>query len=678
MHRKRWKPAGSLARRRRAGRAEIQDLAAWFTRMPEPLLSALYKAMGGQPGRVGDTERMVQLTVRALTTGSRLGAVLSQIHQRDRQALAALVQCGGIAHADELHRELAMMLGGREQDWIRTMRLLGDRGLVVATDTVQEGFYYLVPEPLIDYLLPHLEEDLALSTFQHDDIRVMEQRPFCPPLDFSIATLATYMDQKPPRLTQRQEVFKGHKDELDKFFAQVWAPDSELFGLHYDFLMMHGMVELRGDRLAVNRDVLEEWLNMEPEEQRDLIFRSLDARFPMAEWVLWAVLSGKGEWIPEAPLQALYRRWRRGEDWRDRFHKGLYNSPRNNERDGFSFTPLVASGMLELGTWGQQKFYRLSPRAQRLLEPPDDEGFTQFYLTPNYEIIAPAGLAPIMLFRIGELAELVGCDRANTYRITEVSIEQALQKGWRREEVLDFLRENSQIGLPENVEKTLRGWMGADADVEFHEVMMLTVQRASVRAFESVRALKPLLLHRFAPGLYAVDKKRLPDLASELLKHGFSPAREIRRYPADQETLDARERLHHLLAKAREEREEPVARAHSADTQPEDLRPVPGSGVGQSMQPKPKKKLEMARATPAEIRALIDRVIAQSQLLGMEYFSLKDQSRKDYVVLPEKVALNREGAAVLVATDTESGSRLSFALTQIWRARPLERDGHGG
>ncbi len=646
--------------------------------MPEPLLSALYKAMGGQPGRVGDTERMVQLTVRALTAGSRLSSVLSQLHQRDRQALAALIQCGGIAHADEFHRELAMMLGGREQDWVRTMRLLGDRGLIAATDMVQEGFYYLVPEPLIDYLLPLLEEDLALSTFEHEDIRVMEQRPFCPPLDFSLATLATYMDQKPPRLTQRQEVFKGHKDELDKFFAQVWTPDSELFSMHYDFLMMQGMVELRGDRIAVNRDVMEEWLNLEPEEQRDLMFRTLEHRFPMAEWVLWAVSSGKGGWIPEAPLQALYRRWRRGEDWRDRYHKGLYASPRGGDRDGFSFTPLVASGMLELGTWGQQKFYRLSPRAQHLLDPPEDEGFTQFYLTPNYEIIAPAGLAPIMLFRIGELAELVGCDRANTYRITEVSIEQALQRGWRREDVLDFLRENSQIGLPENVDKTLRGWMGTDADVAFHEVMVLTVQRASVRAFEAARALKPYLLHRFGPGLYAVDKRRLPEIAAEVAKHGFTPAREIRRYPADQEALDARERLHHLLAKAREEREEPVARAHSADTQPEDLRPIPGSAIGQTMLPKPKKKPEMQRASLPQIRALIDKVMAQSQLLGIEYVSLKDQSKKDYVVLPEKVALNREGAAVLVATDTATGSRLSFALTQIWRARPLERDSNAG
>ena len=673
-HRKKNKPVSGIARRRRMSRNEIEDLVQYFHRMPEPLLSSLYRALGGQPSRVPDVDRMTQLTVRAVAQGSRLGVLLHQLHQRDRQALAALVQCGGLAHADEFHRELSLMLGGRESDWARTMQVLSDRGLVFASDQIEDGHYYLVPEPLLDHLLEHLEGELALPTFQHEEIRVVDQRPFCPPLDFSLATLATYLDQRPPRLTQRQEVFKAHKDDLDKFFAQIWSADSELFNLHYDFLMMHGMIELRGDRVAVNRDVVEEWLQLEPEDQRDLVFRALEKRFPLAEWVLWATHSGKGEWIPEAPLQALYRRWKRGEDWRERYHKGIYASPRGSEREGFSFTPLVLCGMLELGVWGQQKFYRLTPRAQNLLESSDEEGFRQFYLTPSYEIMAPAGLAPILLFRIGELAELTGCDRANTYKITEVTIEQALRKGWRREELLDFLRDYSQIGLPENVEATLRAWMGAEGDVEFHEIVALTVHRSSVRKLEAVRALKPYLLHRFAPGLYAVDKRRMPELCAELTKAGFNPSRELRHYPADADVADARERLHHLLAEARDQREDPLARAHSADTQPEDLRPVPGSAVAQRVAPK-KRPDAPPRGSPEDIRMTVERAAGQKQWLEMIYFSLKDQTRKHLVVVPERVTLNREGVQVLVATDSATGTKLTYTLTQIERARPVEPRG---
>ena len=118
-----------------------------------------------------------------------------------RSQVAALIQCGGIAHADEFHRELVLVLGGREQDWARTMQVLGDRGLVFASDPVEDGFYYLVPEPLVDQLLEHLESELALPTFQHEDVRVMDQRPFCPPLDFSLTTLAR--NRRPPPKARR-------------------------------------------------------------------------------------------------------------------------------------------------------------------------------------------------------------------------------------------------------------------------------------------------------------------------------------------------------------------------------------------------------------------------------------------------------------------------------------------
>lgn len=656
-----------MARRRRITRAEIDDLARYFSEMPEPLLAALYRALGGQPQRVGDTDRMVQLTVRAIAQGNRLGVLVGQIHQRDRQALATLVQCGGLAHADEFHRELVLVLGGREADWARTMQVLGDRGLVFASAPVEDGFYYLVPDPLVEHLLEHLGGELALSTFTHDDIRVVDQRPFCPPIDFSLATLATYLDQKAPKLTQRQEVFKGHKDELDKFFAQLWSPDSELFALHYDFLVMHGMIELRGDRVAVNQDVVEEWLTLEPEDQRDLFFRSLDKRFPLAEWVLWAVHSGKGEWIPEAPLQALYRRWRRGEDWRERYHKGQYASPRGAEREGYTFTGLVNSGILELGTWGQQKFFRLSPRAAALLDPPEDEGFTKFYLTPSYEIMAPAGLAPILLHRIGEIAELTGCDRANTYKITEVTIEQALRKGWRRDDLFEFLRDNSQIGLPENVESTLRDWVGQDGEVEFHDIVALTVHRAHVRRFESLRGLKAYVLHRYAPGLYAVDRRRIQELSMELVANGFNPAREFRRFPAGEDAVVARDRLHVLLAEARDQREDPVARAHSADTRPTDLHGVPGSGAARASRPPPSAR--PPRSAPVEVRAIAERALQQGLWLELVYRSAKDDSRKELVVVPERVALDREGNAVLVGTDRASGQRLSYRLSQVERAR---------
>lgn len=152
----------------------------------------------------------------------------------------------------------------------------------------------------------------------------------------------------------------------------------------------------------------------------------------------------------------------------------------------------------------------------------------------------------------------------------------------------------------------------------------------------------------------------------------MNPGKVIRKYPADEEAAQSRERLHHLLAEAREQREDPVARAHRADTQSSELRPVPGSSVAQQ-QKRREAPRGPQRANPQEVRAIVEKAITNGFGIEMIYHSAKDDSRKQLIVLPEKVALNREGAAVLVAIDTESGNRLSYAILQIERARTTEK-----
>ncbi len=668
-HGRQARAAVGMARRTR--KQDAAATAAWCAELPQAILQALGRTLGLNVHAPADV--LAEEIAIAVGRSHRLLGVIHQLHARDRQALGALLQCGGLAHADELHAELAHVLGGRADDWARTFRILCDKAIVFASPTVEGGFYYLVPEPLFPDLEAALSAEMTLPTFAHDEVRVVDERFFSPPIDFLVATVATYLDQRPPRLTRMQEVFKGHKEELDRFFAQVWGPDSEVFSLIFDFFVMHGMVEIRGDGMAVQHAVVEEWLQLDPEDQRNLVFRALDKRMAFAEYVLTAVHAGGGAWVPEEPLQATYRRWKRGEDWRERYHRGAYENPRTAERDSWSFSPLVNCGMLELGLWGQQKFYRLSARARALVEPPADDGFHQFYLTPSYEIMAPAGLAPLLLFRVGELAELQGCDRANTYRITEVSIERALQRGWRRDDLLDFLRDKSQIGLPENVEQTLRAWIGAGGDVEFHDLVALTVHRSAVARVEALRELRPHLVHRFAPGLYAVDRNQLHTVRQVLLASGFNPPEQPRTWPEAETTERETQAFHLLVAEARDQRNDPQGRAHLADTQPGELRPVPGSNL--AFDAPRKRKSGLPRVTSTEAQAIVQRAIDEGRWLAVTYVSAKDGTRRDLVLAPERLATNREGNLVLVALDTAQQVKLTYALGQIERARTTEARG---
>lgn len=670
---RRGPPGSTGARRRRLTRAEVDEVQDYLRQMSEPLVANLYRGLGGQPHRVNSYDRMIQLAVRAVAQGNRIGAMLKQLHERDRKAMATLLQAGGLAHATELHKELQLSYGGQDRDWSRTMKLLAERGLVVASQEQEGEFFYAVPDPLTDGLLEEIEPDLALPVFHHDDVRVIDERPFTPPLDFSITTLATYMDQRSPRLTQRHDIYRHDQEEMDKFFGQIWEPESELFSFHLDFLMMHQMVELRGEYLTLNRDVVEEWLQLEPEDQRDLMFRALDKRFPLAEWVLWAIHHAtldkdgvhKG-WVAERPLVATYRRWKKGEEWRERFGRNAFREARVNERTSYSFAPLVRCALLEMGQWGQEKFYRLSPRGRHLLAPPDDDGFRQFYLTPSFEIMAPAGLAPILLFRIGELAELVGCDRANTFRITEQTIERSLQRGWRRDDVLQFLRDKSQIGLPDNVEATLKGWIGHRGDVEFHELTLMTVHRSQIRRLEGSKRFKPYVLHRFAPGMYAVDKNRRDEITAVLKEIGFDPSPDTRRYPGDPGQVEARQALHKLLADAREASDDPSDLGTGLLT-PDRMFPVPGTKVSKKEGAEPDLP---PMVTMDEARVLIDRALSQESDLEMVYLA-KNGTRLACVVQPERIALKAD-SPVLVGLDRTEGESRTFVLDRIERMRVVE------
>ncbi len=660
-------PGSISGRRRRLARAEVKSLSDWLADLPDNLLSNLYRGLGGQPNRVASRDRMIQLSVRAIAQGSRLSSLLKSLHERDRKALSALLQAGGVAHSTEFHHALCLTYGGHDRDWIRSMGLLADRGVVMASPKQDDQFFYIVPDPLVDGLLEQLEEETTLPTFDHDDMRVIEHKSFSPPLDFSITSLTTYIAQNPVRLTQRHDVYRHDQEAMDEFFSQLWDADSELFKFHLDFLMMHGMIVLKGDHLELDREVAEEWLQLEPEDQRDLVFRALDKRFELAEWVLWAVHSAEGSWVAERPLMALYRFWKRGRDWRKRFRANQFANARTGERESFTFAPLVQCGLLEMGQWGQEKFYRPTQRALALLSPPDDDGFRQFFLTPDFKMMAPAGLAPILLYRMGEIGELTGCDRANTYRITETSVEAALESGWRRDDVLQFLRENSQIGLPDNVEATLKGWIGHRGDVEFHELLLITVHRSQIRRLEGNRRVKPYLLHRFAPGMYAVDRAHKDEIARVLTDCGFAPAKDTRSYPGDPEALEARANLHRILAEAREDAVDPMNR-ESGLVDPSRLEPVPGTRVAR-VRRKQKPSLP-PKVSKAEVRQLIDLAMSKDVPLEMVY-EAKNGERLPCKVQPQRLAFKGE-APVLVGLDLAEQERRTFVIDRIERLRLLE------
>ena len=635
----------------------VNKLSNSLEQLPFAIVRNLYSALGGQPSRITEQERILQLCSKALKQENRLEGFIKDLHHRDRQALCILLHCGGMVHHEEILSELSLSLGGQSNDWSKTLLLLEKKGMLAKTKEQNGQFFYVIPAPILPFLIESLKEELRLPVFSHEDLRVLDAREFEPSFHFSITTLLTYIDQHPLKLTQQALISKSDKDALDSFFAQIWDTQSDVFNLHIEFLMQHGLVAYKDNGLNTNHAAIEEWYALSPQEQGRLVLAKLEKDFPLIEWLFWVLEEVGEQWIAEQPLQAIYRRWRKGDEWREVFNSDIWGSPQL-VRESTAFAPLIAQGLLDMGFWGSEKFYRLSARTRSLLATDKKADFEQFYLTPSFDIAAPAGIPDEMLYQIGHMAELISCDRLNSYKITEYSIEQALKKGWRREQILGFLKKNSQIGVAENVEDTIRGWIGTQGDLEIFSATVLSVHKSQIKRFESVREYKPFVIHRFLPGLYALDPSKEEDFRKILARDGFNMSASEQEPLPTVENIKTKSMLQEHLFEAQEAQRELLDMNSILELDSDEFQDIEQANRGKK---RGKKKHTTGRLSTQEI---CEEAISNSNLLEIIYLT-KSNDQLNTTLSPERIAVNASGQFVLIATDKNTEKRLSYNLAQI-------------
>ena len=629
-------------------------LAEYLAQLPKSLVIALYKSTGGQPNRIGSLDRVVQLTAKALGQESRLKTLVKDLKPNQLNTLITMIQCGGIAHCEEIIEELLVSYGGREKDWTQALEGLGKIGLVARSATEHNHFFYIVPEPLLPLLEHALKQYLTLPTFKHDGVVVEDDGKLPAPFDFSLVALASYLHQKPARLTQQHDIHKSDREELDTFFGQIWSSNSDRFDFLLHFLLTHGMLSFHNMELNIVPTIVDEWLSMSQADKTGLVLAKLDEEFSLAEWLLWVIHQADGEWLPAHPLQSLYRRWIEGDKWRQRFYSDNWNE--GNTDDLPSFATLLRYGFLERGVWGQEQFYRLSELTKSLIIPQKGPQVGKFYLTPNFEIVAPMGTPAQLLFKLGELCEFSNCDRANTYKLTVNSIEKAKNSGWKRDEVLQFFTRYSQLGIPENVEFTLRKWLGKDPSATFHNILMLTVHRNQVAAFESNSVFKPFIVHRFIPGMYAIHPERKDELEAEMVKSGILFGDHILDYPQGQSHEQDKDLLAQQVQEARELKLTLAELSSPTDIAPNELCYI--------SEVKTREETRKVRVTGTYCKGICDQAIERSDNIRLEY-PQKHSDPRWLTVTPEKISTSPNGNMVLVGRVHESNRKLNFALHKI-------------
>jgi hypothetical protein len=187
-----------------------------------------------------------------------------------------------------------------------------------------------------------------------------------------------------------------------------------------------------------------------------------------------------------------------------------------------------ADGSVARLTAAGRRFLELAPAAPEAAPSPS------LTIRPDMLVEVPPPANLYTCFQLERFADAVGRRAAGPgratgaepwrYRLTVGGLGRALGRGVRVEQVLAFLRQASDDGLPVNVAGQLQLWAGRYGQVELEEMALLTVR--SERVLKELSVLpetRPLIGRILSPTTALIRKAHLPRLRKVLRELGFLP-----------------------------------------------------------------------------------------------------------------------------------------------------------
>lgn len=556
------------------------DLKGFFRSLPHPVLGQFREtylsdgddAAEGSARRAGavglspeDVDSIAERLAERFGDKTWMRARLKSMDRSHHVALIALLQCGGVAGGTWLLQELTQAHGMSEDLWAEVLHTLGLKLFIFGNSRQSPPLFYVLPGMLGEELGQHFSKRVRLTAAAEGGIRLSSDTNYRHPLGFSLISFLGYVRQNRIKVTRGDEVFKKNHDELLEFFSNLWGSGAEEKVLiwHLEVVQELGLVRQRGGHLVVDDLVLGEYLALSPRQRRDLLMAWFRRREPLLLWLL-DELSGLGSdgWVLLKHLRSLYRRRYMGGVFNRRYvQKSYYLPPSGYYDPNPPLEILQLAGLVESGLGEKGSYIRLSEEG-RVFAAGEDVGRIEandqvrFLLQPNFEILAPVGLPLAMLWKLAEVAELKSVDRANTFLLTRESVRASLDEGWRASAVLDFLRDGSQVGMPQNVESTVSDWIGDHGEVEFHDALVVAAAAKPMRTV--IKALKKAKIAHEAlgNGAVAIPRERREDALELLRAAELGVAPNVRRHDLADDPSSRQGPLHTLLEEAEPEEQD--------------------------------------------------------------------------------------------------------------------------
>jgi len=555
------------------------NLESFFAGLPDQALhryASLYLAREADTQPLGEQRLTAELSEPLARELSVLFADRHWVRARLRDmprthhvALIALLQTNTVAGGTWLLQELTQSHGMSEDLWAEVLHELGTGLWVFGNSHQSPPLFYIIPAPLAAELRHQFGRRLGLYAIDNkQEIRTSRDSAGSTPVSFSLLSLLTYLAQHRVRVTRQEAIFKKNREELFDFFSNLW-PDGQrdkILDWHVDLLGELGLARQRSGFLEVDDLAISEFLAMTPQQRRDLQMAYYVRKEPLLRWLLKLLLElGDDSWVAIKDLRTLYRRRYMGSVFHRRYIRKSYYLPPSGFYDPNPPLELLQlGGLIQTGANAEDSYLRLSPVGRAFvsgegLELLESNSGVQCIVQPTFQILAPVGLRLDTLWGLGCVAQFEAADRASTYMLTRNSVRQALSGGWTPGALLSFLEEASAVGLPQNVESTVRDWLGNIGELEFHDALIITCTPERAELVQRALSTLDLRWKALAPTVFSIPREKREQVIEALESKGLSPPEAVHRHDLADTQKNRRGPLHAILAVGNSEPEEQEA-----------------------------------------------------------------------------------------------------------------------
>ncbi|MEW5768516.1 MAG: helicase-associated domain-containing protein [bacterium] len=468
-----------------------------------------------------------------------LKRLLNRFEPIERTALALLIFFSDKDGVESTRYDLSIgrLRKGRGKRVKEIIESLIQSGLVFIRDLNYYRQAYFIPDDLKSLLVEPLMEGVA------DRLKTVEtEPPFTVDdglaLERDIFTFLAHVKRGGVRLTQAGEIFKRRKENILADFERKedirtiyyhYPTYPTRFGFILDFCTCQGLIEIDSS-VMVTTEKVTDWLKLGTiERMRRIAHHYLTSTYLHSDWggLIFNIISQVkgGGWIK---IEAL------DKEVSALFGDGFYGISEMMRLFLLNF--ILFLGVVALGGPGPDNFTVVRATALgRAVLKREEQGFSapverSFSLQPNYEVLVPRNIDPLIRWELEEIAVSEKTDQMMVYRISRDSIHQAFKHGRTEEDIISFLSRHTKQRLPQNVEYSIRDWAREYGRIYFLNAFLLRCDSDSLAGqIKGSKKIGPFIKGEITPKDLIINGRDYPKLVEALEKEGYMPRAGVER-----------------------------------------------------------------------------------------------------------------------------------------------------